>query len=256
MNKKNVVTLIVFLVFVCFTAGHAAEIVEPPEFIIAGVIGASLENAQAPADFILAPNGWYNGGHYKTWVDYLAGMQSKHYHWLNYARAGEISMNGMNHLNDLLTHTLFPGPGGPPASTVKVLVIGFWGNDFAWVPGYNQPIMDAMVQNVNALILAAKNAGVEKIIILGWPDFHDMDLEYFISLYPGSLFYSIDEAGYNQSRDHYYGAFSGPSPDYIFVEPWRKYDTFDGAHPDSESSRKAALIIRHAVEHYDQLLNK
>ncbi len=254
MNKKLLVTAI-FLALVCFTVGNAAELVDPPEFIVAGVIGASLENSQAPEDFIMGANLWYNGGHYKTWVDYIAGMQSKNYHWLNYARAGEISMNGANHLNDLLTQTMFPGPGGVPVTTVKLLVIGFWGNDFSWLPGYDPQVIGAMVQNVNTQIQMAKAAGVEKIIILGWPDYNDLDLEYFSSLFD-PLAYFIDEDGYNQSKDHYYGAFSTPNPDYIFVEPWCRYKTFDGAHPDSRTSKKAAELIRHAVKKYDKLVGE
>lgn len=255
MNKKHFAVLISFLLFVCISFGSAAELADPPEYIVSGVIGASMECSQAPADFILAPNGWYNGGHYKTWVDSIAGLQSKNYHWLNYARAGEVSMNGMNHLNNLLTQTMFPGPDGVPRTTVKLLVIGFWANDFVWIPTYNQQVMDAMVQNVNQQIEAAKNAGVEKIIVLGWPDYNDMNLDHFITLFP-TLTAHIDEAGYNQSKNHFYDAFSVPNPDYIFVEPWCKLKTFDGAHPDWKTSKRAALIIRKAIRRYGRLIHQ
>jgi len=254
MNKKMIASLVLFSVWVFMGVGNATEVVEPTEFIVSGVIGASMENAQAPADFALAPNGWYNGGHYKTWVDYIACLQFKDYHWLNYARAGEISTNGITHLNNLLTQTLVQGPDGQPVSTVKLLVIGFWANDFIWLPDYNPQVMEAVVQNVRKQIATAKNAGVEKIILLGWPDYNDLNLEHFITLFP-TLTTHLNEAGYNESKNHYYSAFSEPSPEYIFVEPWCRFKTIDGAHPDTSTSIRGAMIIRSAIRRYDKLIN-
>jgi len=254
--KKRLFVFVVVLLTVGFAFnGIAVEWVEPPDYTVAGVIGASYENAQAPPYFPPAPNGWYNGGYYKTWVDYIAGYHVEDFHWLNYAKAGDVSANGMFYLNELFANTLFPDASGQPVTTVNVLVIGFWGNDFVWLPGYDQGVMDALIQNVSAQIAAAKNAGVEKIIVTGWTDYNDMDLDYFISLFP-ELTTHIDEAGYNQAKEYYYNAFSGPNPDYIFVEPWCRFTTFDGVHPAADTSKKAALIIMHAVKHYDQLVNK
>jgi hypothetical protein len=253
MSKKRFLPLIFFLVLVCIGVGNAADLVEPPEFIVAGVIGASMENAQAPEDFVLGANSWYNAGHYKTWVDYIACYLSRDYHWLNYARAGEVSINGLTHLNNLLTQTI--PPVGEPVSSVSLLVIGFWANDFVWIPVYDAQVMDAMVQNVNAQIQAAKSAGIEKIVILGWPDYNDLNLQHFISLF-APLTHCIDEDGYNQSKEHFYNVFSAPNSDYLFVEPWCRFKTFDGAHPSSFTSKNAAVIIRNAIRRYDKLVGK
>jgi hypothetical protein len=256
MKKKLFTVLVVLSVLVCFAAvGTAVEWVESPEYIVAGVIGASCENAQAPETFAMAPSSWYNGGHYKTWVDYIASMQRKDYHWLNYAAAGEVSVNGITHLNDMLTQAVVPGPDGMPVTTVKILVIGFWGNDVAWLPGYHQAVMDALLQNVNDQIAMAKSAGVEKIIITGWPKYNDLDLDYIVSIFP-ELTTHIDEEGYNQMKEQYYNAFSQPNPDYIFVEPWCRYQVFDGIHPGEATSKRAALIMRNAVKHYDKYVNQ
>ena len=253
MHKKRFFSLAA-LFMLCFTAvGTAVEWEAPSDYVVAGVIGASLEMAQAPEDFIVAPNSWYMGGKYKTWVDYIACFHIEDFHWLNYANAGDISVNGMKYLNQLLTQTLVLDATGQPVTTVEILVIGFWGNDFVWLPGYSQPVMDAMVQNVNNQIEAAKNAGVEKIIITGWPDYQDLDLDYFITLFP-ELTVHIDEAGYNQAKEYYYNIFGQPNPDYIFVDPWCRYKTFDGIHPAAGTSKKAALTILEAVKRYDKLI--
>ena len=254
MNKKLFFLTTLLLLWVSLVVS-AVEWVEPADYTVAGVIGASLENGQAPPDFPLAPNSWYYGGNYKTWVDFIACLHVEDFHWLNYAKAGDVSANGLNYLTQLLTHTIYPDASGQPASTVKIVVIGFWGNDFVWLPSFDQQVMEAMVQNVNAQIAAAKSAGVEKIIITGWPDYTDMDLDYFISLFP-ELTTHIDEAGYIQSKEYYYNAFSNPNPDYIFIEPWCRYTTFDGIHAAASTSKKAALRIMDAVKRYDRLVNR
>jgi hypothetical protein len=220
MKKKLFTVFFVLSALLWFSAaGTAVEWVDSPEYIVAGVIGASCENAQAPETFDFAPKSWYNGGHYKTWVDFIASLMRKGYHWLNYAAAGDVSANGITFLNDMLTQAVVMDQNGMPVTSVKVLVIGFWGNDFVWLPGYDQAVMDTLVQNVNTQIAMAKSAGVEKVIVTGWPEYNDLDLDYFISLFP-VLTTHMDEAGYNQSKEYYYNAFSEPNGDFIFVEPW------------------------------------
>lgn len=256
MKKKLLIGIFILSALLSVvTAGSAAEWVESPQYIVAGVIGASCENAQAPEYFAVAPNSWYNGGHYKTWVDFITAMTHKDYHWLNYAAAGDVSANGITFLNDMLTQAVVIDQNGMPVTSVKVLVIGFWANDFVWLPGYDQAVIDALVQNVNTQIAMAKSAGVEKIIVTGWPEYNDLDLDYFITLFP-VLTTHIDEAGYNQLKDYYYSAFSEPNGDYIFVEPWCKYQVFDGIHPGEATSERAAKIIRGALKHYDKYVNQ
>lgn len=255
--KKSILKVFTVLIIVfCFGfAVNAVEWVEPDNYVVAGVIGASLENARAHITFPVAPGGWYMGGHYKTWVDYISAFQLKDYHWLNYAFGGDVSINGLTHLNDMLTQTLVPGPNGQPVTTVKIVVIGAWLNDFSWLPAYDQQVTDALIQNVNNQIAAAKAAGVEKIIVTGWPKYHDLDLDYMVSLFP-ELPFHIGEAGFNQVQEEYYNAFSQPNPDYIFVDPWCHYQVIDGAHPGSKTSKQAALTIRKAIKLYDKLVNK
>jgi len=256
MTKSRLFISIVCMVLICSTSiTSAVEWVEPSQYVVAGVIGASYENAQAPEWFPVAPSSWYFGGHYKTWVDFIASIDQKDFHWLNYGAGGDVSPNGMIHLNNLLTQAFTLNDQGQPVTTVKILVIGFWGNDFVWLPGYDQTVMDMLVQNVNDQIEVAKNAGVEKIIILGWPEYDDFDLDYFISLFP-QLTDHIDESGYNQIKENYYNVFSQPNPDYLFVDPWCRFNTFDGVHPGESASKKAALIIRDAIHRYDKLVGK
>ena len=254
--KRLFIGILSVLVMGCFAAMlHAVELAEPPAFTVAGVIGASYENGQASDPHPVAANAWYLGGAYKTWVDYIACLQEKDYHWLNYARGGEVSINGVNQLNNLIMHTMWPDANGVPFSRLEVLVIGNWGNDYIWLPYFDQQVMAALVQNVNDQIALAKAFGVKKIIITGWPDFKYFDLDYFISLFP-MLPTHLDEAGYNQSKEYYYNAFSHPNPDYVFVEPACRFKTFDGVHPDSTTSKKMAQTIRKAVDQYHKLLGK
>lgn len=255
MIKKLVITSIVLLMVYFAPVITAVEWEETPDYTVAGVIGASLENGQAPPYFPTAPSGWYMGGNYKTWVDYIACLHVEKFHWLNYARAGDVSANGLSYVNQLIAQTTYPDATGQPVVMAKILVIGFWGNDFTWLPEFDQQVVDAMIQNVNAQIQAAKNAGFEKIVVTGWPDYNDMDLDYFITFFP-ELTTHIDETGYNQFKECYYNAFSEPNPDYIFIKPWRKYSTIDGAHPGGKASKKAAFRIMHAIKHYDKLVGE
>jgi len=251
MSKRLSLLIVTLFVLVCFTPFvSAVEWVEPPDYSVAGVIGASYENGQAIDNHPVAPKTWYLGGSYKTWVNYIASLD-KNFHWINYARGGEISVNGINQLNDLLIQTLWPDANGQPVSRLEVLVIGNWGNDYIWFPYYNQQIMDALVQNVNDQIDLAKSFGVKKIIVTGWPKWEAFDLDFFIALFP-PLTTHIDEAGYNQAKEYYYNAFSQPNPDYVFVEPWGHFKTFDGVHPGSATSKKAASIILKAIKKYDK----
>ncbi|MCP5053471.1 MAG: hypothetical protein GY940_40270 [bacterium] len=261
--SKQILTLtliafgFVLAVLLVSPAVSAIELEEPPSYTVAGVIGASYENGQATSNHPLSPNGWYLGGHYKTWVDFMGSDRDKKYHWLNYARGGEVSVNGLNQLNDLLMHTVWPDANGIPRIRLEVLVIGNWGNDYAWLPGYNPLVIDALVQNVLAQVALAKSVGVEKVIVTGWPEYEDLDLGHFISLFPpGSLPGTIDEAGYNQSRDHFYNALSQPNPDYVFVEAWCGFKTFDGVHPGEGTSKRTAKKISKALKQYDKLIGK
>lgn len=256
MNKRLSILTIAFLLLACFTpAVIAVEWVGPPQYTVAGVIGASYENGQASDPHPVAPNTWYLGGSYKTWVDFINFRQNNNFHWLNYARGGEISVNGVPQLNNLLMHTMWPDASGQPVSRLEVLVIGNWGNDYIWLPYYDQQVMDALIQNVNAQIALAKSAGVKKIIVTGWPEWQAFDLDYFISLFP-QLTTHLDEAGYNQAREYYYSVFSQPHPDYVFVDPWCKFKTFDGVHPGSVTGKKASLIILKAIRQYDKRVGK
>jgi hypothetical protein len=256
MNKRRLFGIVVIFVMVGFAFFlGAVDWVEPPSYIVAGVIGASYENGQASDPHPVAPNTWYLGGSYKTWVDEIAVFQHKDSHWLNYARGGEVSVNGVNQLNNLLMHTTWPDANGLPVSRLEVLVIGNWGNDYIWLPHFDPAVMAALVQNVQNQIALAKSAGVQKIIVTGWAAWDALDLDFFISLFP-MLPTHIDEAGYNQAKEYYYNAFSQPNPDYVFVEAWCHFKTFDGVHPGSATSKKAALMILKAVKQYHQILGK
>jgi len=239
MKKKLFVFAVVLLTVGAAANGFAVEWGQPPDYTVAGVIGASYENAQAPPYFPIAPNGWYNGGYYKTWVDYIPGYHVEDFHWLNYAKAGDVSANGMFYLNELFNNTLFPDASGQPVTTVKVLVIGFWGNDFIWLPGFNQQVMDALIQNVNAQITAAKNAGVEKIIVTGWTDYHDMDLDYFISLFP-ELTTHIDERGTTRQRNTTTMPLANPIP---IIFSWNPGAGFQ--HSTASIRRRRRVRKRH-----------
>ena len=256
MIRRFFYGVITILFVVCLTVFvNAVELVEPPDYQVVGVIGASYENGQAGPTHPMIPNGWYMGGTYKTWVDYIAGFQDQNFHWLNYARGGEISTQGLTQLNNLLMQTIWPDANGQPVSRLEVLVIGNWGNDYIWLPHYDQQVMDTLIQNVNTQIALAKSFGVKKIIVTGWAPWETLDLDYFISLFP-ILTTHIDEPGYNQAKEYYYNAFSQPNPDYIFVETWCNFKTFDGVHPVGKTSKKAALVILNAIKQYDKILGK
>lgn len=255
--KRSPILVLVSLVLtvIVFTSPVlAVEWEAPPTYTVAGVVGASYENGRTAPTHPMAPNSWYIGGHYKTWVDFIAAYQDKDYHWLNYARGGEVSVNGVNQLMELLIQTTWPDATGQPVSHLEVLVIGNWGNDFAWLPAYDQQVMDALVQNVNDQIALAKSFGVKKIIVTGWTEWEDIDFGYFISLFPDFLPFHIDEAGYNQAKQYYYDAFNHPDPDYLFVEQWCKFGTFDGVHPGIKAAKMGANRIAMALKLYDELI--
>ena len=71
MKKKRlwfgIAAFFIMAAFAVFLNG--VEWVQPPDYTVAGVIGASYENGQASDPHPVAPNTWYLGGSYKTWVD-------------------------------------------------------------------------------------------------------------------------------------------------------------------------------------------
>jgi hypothetical protein len=256
IRKVSIVCVFSLGIVLAAAPGLTVDWVDPKEYIVAGVIGASYEGAQAPETFTVAPNSWYMSGHYKTWVDLIAGLPgSRDEHWLNYAWAGDVSVNGTSYLEDMLNQTLVLDENGQPVTTVSVLVIGFWGNDFVWLPGYDQDVMDALIANVGEQIEMARQAGVEKIIVTGWPEYDQIDLDYFITLFP-ELTTHIDESGYNQAKQLYEDSFGQPNSDYLFVDLWCTLKTFDGIHPAEETSRRAAFKIGMALRHYNRLIGR
>jgi len=255
MKRLIIIIFAIFIMFIWAGPLKATELVPLPTFKVAGVIGASYESGQASDPHPVAPDIWYLGGAYKTWVDYIACLQQKDFHWLNYARAGEVAVNGINQLNDLLMHTMWPDANGQPVCHLETLVIGNWGNDYLWLPSFDPQVMAALVQNVNNQIALAKSFGVKKIIVTGWADWEDLDVDYFITLFP-QLTTHIDEAGYYQAKEYYYNAFSTPNPDYVFVEAACHFKTFDGVHPSSFTSKKMAQMIRKAIDRYDRILGR
>jgi len=253
MKRKLILGTLAILAIVVVAGNVSAEIASPPNNVVAGVIGASYENGQASENHPLSPNGWYFGGAYRTWVDHLAVLTALNYHWLNYARGGAVSSEGNVQLDDLLAQTVWPGPTGP-VSQLNTLVIGAWGNDFLWFPAYNQQAVDLMIQNTNDQIATAKAAGVQKIIVTGLPEWDVLDLDYFLTLFP--LPGHIDQAGYEQARAQYHDAFKTPNADYVFVETWCSFETFDGVHPTDLTSMKASAEIFKGVTLYNYLVGK
>jgi len=84
-NVKTTPQIILFSMFfmLCTIASTArAELVDVPDMEVAIVIGGSLQNGQPAEDHPLAGI-WYIGGLYKTWVDHIATLTDKKYHWLN-----------------------------------------------------------------------------------------------------------------------------------------------------------------------------
>ena len=276
MKKLMCIVSSVLFLMVCFAGSSAAIEIEPkPSFKVAGIIGASYEYGKAPDDH---PNpniagNYMWGGIYKTWGDHIAAIQdiggmstssfaklnksllpiaaplvdTNSYNWLNYALGGDISVNGIARLEKLIDATT---PMGATETSLEVLVIGMWGNDFLWVP-FSQEIVTTLIANVQAQINIAKANGVKKIIVTGFPDWNTIDLDEFIKFFP-ALTTHIDETGFKEVRRQYQAAFAIPNPDYVFVNPWcSDFKTVDYLHPYYGTSKKAAIRIWNAVVQYD-----
>jgi len=253
-NVKTTPQIILFsMFFVLFTIASTAraDLVDVPDVEVGIVIGGSLQNGQPAEDHPLAGL-WYMGGLYKTWVDHIATLTDKKYHWLNYGNAGAVSSTGSAQIEKAIAQTTWALNGAPPTSHIKTLVLSFWGNVFLWGP-FNQAAVDTMISDMNDQITTAKANGIEKIVMMGMPHYKDMDLDRFLQVFP--LPGHIDEAGYNEVRRQYYEAFAAaPNPDFLFVDAWCSYETLDGLHANYKSASKAAQKVFVALGVYDELI--
>lgn len=234
-------------------AASAADMQD--DYAMVGVIGASYENGHN-ADGAPFFGVWYLGGYYKTWVEHAAAVTDASHHWYNYARGASWSEDGVPQLEKMLFETAMERPEGDAVapSSVESLVIGLWGNDVLWIP-YNQTVVDQMIGNVRAQIALAKSRGVEKIVVTGWPRYEDLDLDAFIARYP-ELTDHINEADWNRVKAEYYAAFAEPNPDWVFVDPWCRVETFDDLHPTYASARRASAAVLNALRHYDRMVGQ
>lgn len=233
-----------------FNLSTAANAAQTDQFNVAAVIGGSLQNGQ-PDENGPQAGIWYKGGNYKTWVDHIAALTDHQYHWLNYAQAGAVSSSGVTQINKAVSHTTWPNEFGIPSPQVKTLVLSFWANTFLWAD-FNQESVDVMISDMNDQIAIAKTNSIEKIIVMGMPRYSDLDLDYFLTIFP--LPGHIDEAGFNEVRAQYYQAFAGLNSDYLFVDSWCNYSTVDGLHADYNSASKAATKILVGLSSYDHLV--
>ena len=245
--KKTVATTTILLCSLFNISAHATQ---SGDFEVAAVIGGSLQNGQ-PAEDGPQAGIWYKGGNYKTWVDHIAALTDRSYHWLNYAQAGAVSSSGVTQIEKAVSHTTWPNEYGVPTPHVKTLVLSFWANTFIWAP-FNQANVDVMINDMNAQIATAKNNGIEKIIVMGMPRYESLDLDYFLTIYP--IPQHIDAAGYDEVRSQYYAAFSAPNSDYLFVDSWCNYSTVDGLHADYSSASLAATRVLVGLSSYDHLV--
>ena len=276
MKKLMCIVSSVLFLMVCFAGSSAAIEIEPePSFKVAGVLGASYDGPKVPDDHpnpVIAGK-FMLGGAYKSWVSHISAIQdisgmatssfakfnrsllpivaplvdTNSYHWLDYALAGDVSVNGITQLEKLIAATTAPGA---TETSLEVLVIGCWGNDIFWGP-FNQEITTALIANVQAQIDLAKANGVKKIIVTGFPNWDTVDLSEFIKFY-AALTTHIDEAGYNEVRRQYQAAFASLKTDNVFVYPWcSDFKTYDYLHPTYDISKKAAIRIWNAVVQYD-----
>jgi hypothetical protein len=235
-----------------FSGVAMAGLVDMPDVEVAVVIGGSLQNGQ-PEESGPQAGVWYLGGFYKTWVDHIATLTDKRYHWLNYAKAGAVSSNGVGQIEMAIRHTTWPDADGVARPHVKTLVLSYWGNTFLWRP-FSQTAINVMINDMTAQINTAKMNGVERIVIMGMPRYEDMDLDRFLQIFPIPT--HIDQTGYEEVRRQYYAAFSAPNPDYVFVDSWCQYDTLDGLHANYDSSSKAAAKVLAALNSYSSQIGK
>jgi hypothetical protein len=244
--------LVVMSMVVFSGLGRAEDLLKLDNFEVAVVIGGSLQNGQSPESGVQAGR-WYQGGVYKTWVDRIAAITDRNFHWLNYAQAGAVSSSGVGQITKAIQQSTWPDQNGIPRRHVKTVVLTFWGNSILWMP-FNQAAVSTMISDVQAQIATAKANGVERIVVTGMPEFSALDLDRFLKIFP--LPGHIDEVGYNEVRRQYYEAFSYPNPDYVFADIWCNYDTIDGLHANYTSATHAASMVLMAVQGYDSTLGR